>query len=1211
MATPARGGGAASKPKTDADKLKTAIAQVKTATGRLDAAKSPQSATLKSYANTGDQTYQEQKQATKANPLERIGAGILAQLNRPSQGVLRGIQAQQRGGGLGDVLRGVGRGVTGSESGFQLMPDDETNLRGALNTEQFEKLGLSREDAEHEAENQVGAAGRVPTAFLDIAGTTVLDPTTYLGLGGVRAAGGVAKSALKTIEKGAGKEISEQIAKRGANSLSSEQLDSARTVLRESDEAKNFKGGPDAYVTRLLGGDAKFIGREAGELGEAQGLKFAGKTVLRKEAIDNAARAAGLPAARDAVAASRPGQWAADAFKARAGVARALGQDAADRLGQLRAAAKGKEAVKLDDLSRELETAIKAVNKSGGNADEFMRNTLGPALETGNYRELHSALKSQGRTAEADLVRVTDNLRRRITNERLSQGLLRKNEVRDINTWIPRVVTPEFKDWLAKNSDKAEELFNFRPRAGGVLQNAEAHFRRLPYETVREANDAIAEQTGGAVTRAFEDAPVQALAQYAGKTFGESAKVDILRGLTEITDEAGNPLLIKGVDNAKAINDLKKTEKTGLKQIDDQIKSAEKRVSREKVRSAITGRNRKAAEGSVQSALRNLEQAQAKADKLESRAIAAGVDQRTARELGRTLRWDGDELVGEGVNAAPSAQQRIGRTSSASKFTGQMLTEARRKLAAAEKEYDRATERLRKITDDRALAEAEQELVDLRNGRKAFRDAMRQERTDLKAAEKIERPDGYVAIDAGPLGKFYGPKEIVDELAKLEGKFNDKTAMRQLGSLVEGANQAWKNLTLNAPPFFVARVVRDGFGNQLQMWQKGFKDPTAYKPATNIVRSISRGTKGGVSRGKAIEGANLSPQERRWLTEMDDHGVINSGQLRSDINHAGVALSKGDKNKRRINPKNAESIYTKWGSQLNTIVDDTSRMAFYIDLRRQGMSAAEAAKTVKEALFDYADLTEFEQSLRKLIPFYTFMSRNLQLQTWALLNVPQKTLAIERMRENLGGDTGDTVLPSYALRSGQIPLMSVGGTPILGSIQTPMQAAEQTVQPLVDIASYALPERYTTQAGLQGGAAGLLGNVGGIGGNAGKQLATEAGGTNLFTGAPVDKSKSAAALRLLDAFAPRGGQYRSTISDTASGSPAERTAKLLSLLGVSTTAVTDKRETGETYRRKRAVETAAERQGLPKASELKKKTGKKSGTNNSSTSEAIKKLRQK
>lgn len=80
--------------------------------------------------------------------------------------------------------------------------------------------------------------------------------------------------------------------------------------------------------------------------------------------------------------------------------------------------------------------------------------------------------------------------------------------------------------------------------------------------------------------------------------------------------------------------------------------------------------------------------------------------------------------------------------------------------------------------------------------------------------------------------------------------------------------------------------------------------------------------------------------------------------------------------------------------------EDFVRLATYIEGRKRGLGAAEAAEHVSRYHFDYGDLTDFERTvLRRVFPFYTFTARNAPLQVSRLLQRPGKFATLQKVRE--------------------------------------------------------------------------------------------------------------------------------------------------------------------------------------------------------------------
>jgi hypothetical protein len=75
-----------------------------------------------------------------------------------------------------------------------------------------------------------------------------------------------------------------------------------------------------------------------------------------------------------------------------------------------------------------------------------------------------------------------------------------------------------------------------------------------------------------------------------------------------------------------------------------------------------------------------------------------------------------------------------------------------------------------------------------------------------------------------------------------------------------------------------------------------------------------------------------------------------------------------------------------------------------------------ASQFVKTTQFDYADLSEVEQTLKMFVPFYTWTRYNVPLQIRAIIQQPGRVAQALRIHESLGamfGEEEDSLSPSY------------------------------------------------------------------------------------------------------------------------------------------------------------------------------------------------------
>ena len=68
----------------------------------------------------------------------------------------------------------------------------------------------------------------------------------------------------------------------------------------------------------------------------------------------------------------------------------------------------------------------------------------------------------------------------------------------------------------------------------------------------------------------------------------------------------------------------------------------------------------------------------------------------------------------------------------------------------------------------------------------------------------------------------------------------------------------------------------------------------------------------------------------------------------------------------------------------------------------KGDTIQEAVENVNKFLFDYGELTDFEQEvMKRVIPFYTFMRKNIPMELEAMLQQPTTFTSIQRAKMNI------------------------------------------------------------------------------------------------------------------------------------------------------------------------------------------------------------------
>ena len=83
-------------------------------------------------------------------------------------------------------------------------------------------------------------------------------------------------------------------------------------------------------------------------------------------------------------------------------------------------------------------------------------------------------------------------------------------------------------------------------------------------------------------------------------------------------------------------------------------------------------------------------------------------------------------------------------------------------------------------------------------------------------------------------------------------------------------------------------------------------------------------------------------------------------------------------------------------------MDNIYRVGMFTSYLKRGYSPEEAAALVRETMFDYANLTDFERDIcRQIFLFYSFMRKNTALVWWTLMNEPSRLMAQLRLTGDL------------------------------------------------------------------------------------------------------------------------------------------------------------------------------------------------------------------
>jgi hypothetical protein len=127
----------------------------------------------------------------------------------------------------------------------------------------------------------------------------------------------------------------------------------------------------------------------------------------------------------------------------------------------------------------------------------------------------------------------------------------------------------------------------------------------------------------------------------------------------------------------------------------------------------------------------------------------------------------------------------------------------------------------------------------------------------------------------------------------------------------------------------------------------------------------------------------------------------------------GVGVGAGSKMYQRL----MNNKITRWNRRWGSAVEGTARLAMAVDGLRKGMTVDAVLDRVEKFHFNYNDISAFDRSAKRLIPFWTFMSRNLPLQIEQMWLRPRTYLQYQSFVRNFAEENNPYV-PEYWLMQG-------------------------------------------------------------------------------------------------------------------------------------------------------------------------------------------------
>ena len=267
-------------------------------------------------------------------------------------------------------------------------------------------------------------------------------------------------------------------------------------------------------------------------------------------------------------------------------------------------------------------------------------------------------------------------------------------------------------------------------------------------------------------------------------------------------------------------------------------------------------------------------------------------------------------------------------------------------------------------------------------------------------------------------GVVFDP-EVAKMVTNMHETLTDAKKFGAFLKTVDGATNWWKMWSLGLRPAYHAR---NAIGNLWNAYNIGGMSPTSiYKDGFLINKKLFQagriqqqsvrgsGFSGTTNLGKKFkkeDGSSYSNEEL-WRMATED-GVLNHGQYGADVGRAleRFALEEAPRTVAQrigawVTPSTKNRVL-KGGFAAGRAIENNARLGLYLDTLAKTGSRRAASSNVKKSLFDYTDLSTFEQgTMKRLIPFYTWSRKNIPAQIEALAKNPQRAAKLGYLIDNI------------------------------------------------------------------------------------------------------------------------------------------------------------------------------------------------------------------
>lgn len=299
-----------------------------------------------------------------------------------------------------------------------------------------------------------------------------------------------------------------------------------------------------------------------------------------------------------------------------------------------------------------------------------------------------------------------------------------------------------------------------------------------------------------------------------------------------------------------------------------------------------------------------------------------------------------------------------------------------------------------------------------------------------------DAPPNYVTVPEIPNLKFDpATAKLLDRSYRT---LTSQEEMNKFLKVYDSAQNWWKMWSLGVRPAYHAKNV---IGNVWNAYLGGLSNPQRFYDAGLFQTKLSTNN---------LTGKVMGRDTKELYEAMATRGVFGEGQYGGDIvRNLEKEIQGGVRNPLTLSTENP---VLQAGFKVGKTLEDNARIALFLDQVKKGKTYDQAGRHVQKYLFDYGDVSPFEQSvLKRFMPFYTWSRKNIPLQLEAIALHPDKINKLNIAKENIQA-AGNVQTPDPS----EVPSYVVDNLPIYTgrSEDTVRYLPLANLLPLADLAPF-------------------------------------------------------------------------------------------------------------------------------------------------------------